>query len=139
MDKKKIILDFIKKHKIAVIATVSPENKPEAAVVEFGETDDFELIFDADKDSRKMQNIRKNNYVAFVIGWDEDITIQYEGEAYEISDNELGDYKGMYFAKNPNAKKWEKVEGIKFFKVSPKWIRYSDLNKDPWDIFEIEF
>lgn len=139
MNQKKIVLDFIKKNKIAVISTISSENKPEAAVIEFGETDDLELIFDALVNSRKVLNIRNNNNVAFVIGWDEDITVQYEGEAFELSGEELERYKKFYWQKNPEARKWENVKGIRFFKVVPKWIRYSDLNKDPWDVFEISF
>lgn len=77
--------------------------------------------------------------MAFVIGWDKDITVQYEGEAFELSGEELEEYKKIYLAKNPAVAKWEKVEGIKFFKILPKWIRYSDLNKHPWEIFEIDF
>lgn len=137
MDKKRLILGFVKKHKIGVIATVGPDNKPEAAVIEFGETNDLELIFDAFENSRKAQNIKQNNQVAFVIGWDEDITVQYEGEAFELRDDEFEKYQKIYLAKNPAVAKWEKVNGIKFFKVVPKWIRYSDLNVDPWDVFEI--
>lgn len=139
MDKKRFVLDFIKKHQIAVISTVSPENKPEAAVIEFGETDDLELIFDALENSRKVQNIKHNKNVAFVIGWDEDITVQYEGKAFELSGSESERYKKIYISKNPKVKKWEQVKGIKFFKIVPTWLRYSDLNKDPWEVFEITF
>jgi len=139
VDKKKLILDFIKRHKIGVISTVSPENRPEAAVIEFGETDNLELIFDAFENSRKVQNIKQNNQVAFVIGWDEDITVQYEGEAFELSGIELEKYKKIYLAKNPAVAKWEKVKGIKFFKVTPRWIRYSGLTREPWEVFEVKF
>lgn len=139
MNKNKFIFDFIKRHQIAAISTISVEKKPEAAVIEFGETDDLELIFDAFENSRKVQNIKKNNNVAFVIGWDKDITVQYEGKAFELDGSELDRYKKIYIAKNPKVKKWEKIPGIKFFKVVPTWLRYSDLNKDPWEVFEVTF
>lgn len=135
-DKKQIILDFIKRNKIGVIATTN-SNQPEAAVVEYGETENFELIFDTFISSRKYQNLLKNPGVAFVIGWDEDITIQYEGEANELKGEELKKYKEIYFKKNPRAKKWGGREGVTYFKIVPKWIRYSDLNQDPWEIFEV--
>lgn len=138
MDQKALVLKFIKRQKLAVIATVGHQNKPEAAVLEFGQTNKLELIFDALESSRKVQNIRQNNGVAFVIGWDEDITVQYEGEAFELAGEELAIYKKLYWQKNPGAQKWEKVPGIKFFKVVSKWIRYSDLNKQPWEVFEVE-
>ena len=130
------ILEFIKKHQIGVIATTDGV-KPEAAVVEYGETDDLELIIDAFISSRKCKNIFQNPKVAFVIGWDDNITIQYDGEATELKGVELAKYKVVYFKKNPQAKKWEHREGITYFKIVPKWIRYSDLNKSPWEVFEI--
>lgn len=139
MSKKKIILDFVKRHAIGVVSTVTPNNTPEAAVVEFGETDNFEIIFDTLYNSRKYKNLQKNNNVAFVIGWDEDITVQYEGRAHELSGDDLTKYKEIFFKKLPHARKWEKVKGIKFFKVVPKWIRYSDLRKHPWEVFEVKF
>lgn len=139
MNKKKVILDFIKKNKIGVISTVNPQNKPESAVVEFGETDNLELIFDAYSNSRKAKNIKLNTNVSFVIGWDKDITVQYEGKAVQLEGQELENYKKIYIQKNKNVKKWEKVKGIIFFKVVPSWIRYSDLNKDPWEVFEVNF
>ncbi len=137
MDKRQIILDFIKRHDIGVVATMSSK-KPEAAVVEYGETENLELIFDTFVSSRKYQNLLKNSNIAFVIGWDEDITVQYEGEASELRGEELNKYKELYFKKNPRAKKWDGREGITYFKIVPKWIRYFDLNKDPWEIFEVK-
>ena len=136
MNKQQIILDFIKNHKIAVISTVG-DNKPESAVLEFGETNDLELIFDTFITSRKYKNLQKNKNVSFVIGWDEDITVQYEGIAEELTGESGAKYKQAYWAKNPKAKRWESNKEITYFKVTPRWIRYSDLNQDPWDVFEI--
>lgn len=133
------IRDLIRRHKLGIIATINPKAKPEAAVIEYGETEKLELIFDTFIASRKYNNIMGNPNVAFVIGWDENITIQYEGVASELSGNELERCKGVYFAKNPRAKKWEGREGMSYFKITPKWIRYSDLNKSPWEILETTF
>ena len=41
--------------------------------------------------------------------------------------------------KNPDAQRWEKFKETRWFKVVPKWVRYSDLNKWPWKVIEIEF
>ncbi len=139
MDKKKFILNFVKHHKIAVISTVNTKGNPQSAVVEFGETNSLELIFDTFSNSRKYINLKQNPNVSFVIGWDEDKTVQYEGKALELSDKELLKYQKIYFAKNPRARKWQNVEGIKFFKVLPKWIRYSDVSSSPWKVFEVNF
>lgn len=133
---KKLILDFIRKQKIAVISTVDSSGKPESAVLEFGETENLEIIFDTFGTYRKYKNIQQNKNVSFVIGWDENITVQYEGEAYELSGEEMEVYKQTYFTKNPKAKKWETREDIKYFKVIPTWMRYSDLNVNPWKVVE---
>lgn len=135
---KALMLDFIRRQKIAVISTVSPENKPEAAVIEFGQTDELELIFDTFNYYRKYKNISQNPQVAFAIGWDDNITVQYEGEAEELSGDRLQQYKTYYFQKNPRAQRWETREGICYFRVKPAWIRYSDLTSDPWKIYELD-
>jgi|SRR3989344_3346379 len=137
--KKKLIREFIRKHTLAVISTVTDQNTPEAAVIEFGDTDTLELIFDTFSTYRKYNNLQHNTHVAFVIGWDENITVQYEGKAYELVGEEQKTYKQIYFAKNPKAKKWEKKPEIRYFKVIPQWIRYSNLNVDPWEIHEVTF
>ena len=137
MDKKKNILDFIKKHKLAVLATVG-ETAPESSVLEFGETDDLKIILDLFTSSRKYKNMKVNPNVSLVIGWDENITIQYEGIADELSGEEKNKYQNEYWKKNPEAKRWADQKGIAYFKVTPKWIRYSDLNSHPWEIFEVE-
>lgn len=134
-----VILSFIKRHKIGVIATADLKGNPEAAVVEFAETDNLELIFDTFITSRKYRNLKLNSKIAFVIGWDENKTVQYEGEAIELEGSELDVCKQIFFRRNPRAKKWDGREGIVYFKVKPKWIRYSDLAVDPWYILEVDF
>jgi general stress protein 26 len=137
METKKLILDFIKKEKLAVISTVGEDSKPESAVLEFGETSNLELIFDTFITSRKYKNLKTNKNVSFVIGWDENITVQYEGIATELSGTELKKYQRYYWDKNPKAQRWEDRDGITYFKVVPTWIRYSDLNESPWKILEV--
>jgi len=137
MDKKKIILDFIRKQKLAVLATVG-DVVPESSVLEFGETNNLEIILDMFVSSRKYKNMKKNPNVSLVIGWDENITIQYEGVAEELKRGKKVKYQQIYWMKNPTAKRWADKEGITYFKITPKWIRYSDLNNHPWKIFEIE-
>lgn len=139
MNQKKFILDFIKGQKLAVLSTVNSNSGSQSAVLEFGETDDLEIIFDTFSSARKYKNIKQNNKVSLVIGWDENITVQYEGKAEELLGEEKEKYKKKYFEKNPQAKRWAEKPGMTYFKVSPTWIRYSDLNKHPWEIHEITF
>ncbi len=139
MDKKQVALDFIKKHLIGVLATTSLENKPEAAVIEFGETDEFELVFDTSTTYRKYNNLKHNPNVAFVVGGQENIGIQLEGIAVELSEEESGKYKQAYFNKNPDAKKWEQFPDTRWFKITPRWLCYRDYNSHPTTVWELEF
>lgn len=141
LEDKKFIYDFIHKHKIAVLATVDKSGQPEAAVVEFGDTEDLEIIFDtlAEPNYRKYNNLQKNPSVAFVIGWEDDITVQYEGQAREIKGQDIDKYKEIFFQKNPKAKKWDSSPEIKYFLVKPKWVRYSDYDGKPYKIVELKF
>jgi uncharacterized protein YhbP (UPF0306 family) len=134
---KEQVLAFIKKQELAVISSINEKGQPEAAVIGFGETDDFELIFGTSNLSRKYKNIIANPKVALVIGWDEGITVQYEGEASELEGEELETFKNVYFTKNPDARKYEEEPDEAYFKVSPTWVRYTDLNQEPWELIEI--
>ena len=138
MSVKQLITELLEKETLAVISTVSSNNTPQAAVVEFGQTDKLELIFDTFSGSRKYQNLLHNNQVAVVIGWDNNVTVQYEGLATELAGDELAQYKSIYFQKNPDAKRWDKYPDIKHFKITPTWIRYSDLSHKPWTVLELD-
>lgn len=137
---KKFIYGFIHKHKIAVLSTIYENNTSESAVVEFGETEDLEIIFDTLHPSyRKYKNLKKNPSVSMVIGWDEDQTVQYEGNALEIEGEDKEKAKAVYFKKNLDSAKWDSHPEIKYFKVIPKWIRYSDYSQKPYKIITLDF
>jgi nitroimidazol reductase NimA-like FMN-containing flavoprotein (pyridoxamine 5'-phosphate oxidase superfamily) len=135
---KEDILKYISERHFAVIATKG-EPYPESACVEFG-NDGFTLIFDTNKNSRKFKNLQKAQEVSLVIGWEDERTVQYEGIATLLSEGEeLERLKRSYFDKSPGAKKWENKKDSVYFKVEPKWVRYTDLNFEPWQITELNF
>ena len=47
------VFRFIAKHKLGVLATISPSGEPQAAVVGIAVTSELELVFDTVKTSRK--------------------------------------------------------------------------------------
>jgi general stress protein 26 len=130
---------FIAKHKLGVLATISPSSDPQAAMVGIAVTSELELVFDTVKTSRKYQNLTANPSIAFVIGGDEEITVQYEGDATEIQAATHQKYFDTYFEKWPECRDHLKWSGIVHFKVRPKWIRYSDFNRDSFEISELKF
>lgn len=139
MRDKQEILDFIKQQRLAVISTVSAGGRPESAVIGFGESDNLQLIFGTYNSSRKYANLLAKPAVSFVIGWDRDITVQYEGTARELRGEEADDYAARYQRKTPASRKYREHPENRYFLVDPKWVRYTDINFDPWRVLELKF
>jgi general stress protein 26 len=129
------LLYQLRKSSLAVLATVSPEAKPESALVGFAVTDSFEIIFDTLETTRKSINLRLNPHIALVIGWDNETAVQYEGIADEPAGAELEFLKEIYFQVFPDGPLRQTWPGISYFRVRPTWIRYSCFN-DPNRILE---
>lgn len=136
---KDLVYRFINQQKLAVVSSVNLGNKPESAVVGIAVADNLEIIFDTLKKSRKYQNILNNPHVALVAGWDDEITIQYEGTAEILGTGDQADHlREIYFRAFPDGRERAGWPGLVHIKVSPKWIRYSNFN-EPQVIEELEF
>ena len=122
------LLRFLQKHRLGVLATVSPEGAPESAVVGIAVTDRIEIVFDTLETTRKIRNLRHDPKIAFVIGWDNEVTVQYEGIADEPKGSELDQLKQAYFAVYPDGPARQSWKGITYVRVRPAWARYSDFN-----------
>ena len=123
------LYDFISKNKYVVLSTVTKDNRAEAALVGIAVTKNLEIIFDTVSTSRKYDNLIANPSIAFVIGWDNEQTIQYEGVAKIPTTEELDQLLKIYFKVFPDGKeRKENWKDIAYFCVHPKWIRYSDFN-----------
>ena len=127
---KRFIYDFIKQHKLAVVSTVTTDGKPESAVVGIAVSEELEIVFDTLNTSRKYENIANNPNVALVVGWDDETTVQYEGIATLLAGKRDDLYREIYFEVYPDGREraanWP---GLVHFKVTPKWLRYSDFNE----------
>jgi general stress protein 26 len=127
---KEFLYNFIGQYNLAVISTLSNDNKPEAALVGFAVSPDLEIVFDTVTTSRKYKNILQNPSVAVVIGWDNETTVQYEGVATELSGDSAAYYKEIYFEVYKDGReRAETWPHIVHFKITPKWIRYSNFNE----------
>ena len=135
---KRMILEFLRKPTLAVIATCHRNGTPEAATVDFSVRDNLEIVFDTFKDTRKFDNLAERPGVAFVVGWNDNITVQSEGEATRVLAADIEQYQEAH----PNSVPAEREfieRGAVMFKATPRWIRYSDFNKEPPELIEIQF
>lgn len=87
--KEEVIL-FLKANRIAIISTISPENKPASAVVFYTIDNNFNFYFFTKDDSKKYTNLEKDNSVAVVV-YDEDHPriVQAEGFATVETNHEV--------------------------------------------------
>jgi hypothetical protein len=132
------LLSYMRAQPWAVEASVTLQGAPQAAVIGVAVTDRWELLFDTVTQSRKHQNLIKNPRVAFVIGWEHERTVQYEGIAEIPSEAELPDVRAYYFDRFPDGPTRQTWPGLVYWRVRPTWIRYSNFNVNPpiiqeWD------
>jgi len=136
------ILQFLQTQKLAVIATnPSATSSPESALVAFAEDSELNIYFQTGADTRKAIAITANPCVSFVVGLTiKDLkTIQYEGKACQLTDvAEVQSCKRLFERKkSPTTRTFLDRPGIKFYKVIPVWVGYSDYTKSVPEVFEI--
>ena len=128
---------FLSGCKLGVLGSVSPEGVPQSALVGIAVTEELEIIFDTLDTSRKYRNLTQNCRASFVVGWEGEKTVQFEGEALLPEGEELDRYKKIYFGTWPDGPARESWAGIAYFVVRPRWIRYSDFDERPPRIEEL--
>lgn len=125
------LYDFIAAHALGVLSSVSAEGMPQSALVGIAVTEELEIVFDTLDSTRKYKNLISNAKASFVVGWEEETTVQFEGEAFLPVGEELERYKRVYFAKWPDGASRQSWPGLVYFVVRPRWIRYSDFSQRP--------
>jgi pyridoxine/pyridoxamine 5'-phosphate oxidase len=129
---------FIARHRYGVLSTISPDGRPQSALVGIAVSPELEIFFDAVDSSRKVANLRADPHASFVIGWENEQTLQFEGIADEPQGAALVRLKSFYFAAWPDGPQRESWKGITYYRVSPRWLRFSSY-VDPQLIEEITF
>ncbi|MDF2461580.1 MAG: hypothetical protein K0S68_983 [Candidatus Saccharibacteria bacterium] len=125
------VLDILKRAQLLTISSLAADGSPQSALVGFAETPEAGIIFYTPDSSRKYSNLKRDPRTSVVIGGDSMVTLQYEGTASELSGAELDRSKEVYFAKLPFARGYANLPGSTFFKITPTWLRLTDLNQRP--------
>lgn len=131
------LVRFLRKHRLAVQASVSARGGPQAAVVGVAVSDGLEIVFDTVTTSRKFKNLTEDPRIALVIGWDDEVTAQLEGRADVPTGVELERLRAVYFAAFPDGRERLSWLDITYIRVRPTWVRYSDFAGDPPRIVEL--
>jgi hypothetical protein len=133
------LFDFISARKLGVLGYLSKQGTPRAALVGIAVTPQLEIIFDTVSSSRKYGDLLANPFASFVVGWESEATVQYEGQAFQPTGAELVRYQQVYFAAWPECRDHLSWPGIAYFVVRPQWIRFSDYDQQPPLIEEFVF
>jgi Pyridoxamine 5'-phosphate oxidase len=130
---------FMAARKLGVLGYRSEQGTPRSALVGIAVTPELEIIFDTVSSSRKYGDLLANPAASFVIGWEGEATLQYEGPAFQPTGPALARYRQVYFETWPDGPERLNWPGIAYFVVSPRWIRYSDFDRRPPLIEEFTF
>ena len=120
------VFEIVKQKRLAVVSTTNATGAPEAALVGFALTDRKEFVFDTMGSSRKVVNIAGRPDAALVIGWDDNITVQIEGDARRPKDDDLAYAKAAYYREWPDGRARESWPDIAYVVVKPRWLRYAN-------------
>ena len=136
---REFLLRFLQTHRLGVVSSISPRGEPQAALVGIAVTPELEIVFDTLNTTRKYRNLVASPECSFVIGCSSEVTVQYEGVAEEPCGAERERWKEIYFGTWPDGRDRVKWPGITWFAVRPRWIRYSNFDKQPPEIAELRF
>lgn len=128
---------FVRDQRVAVVATVAPDGRPEAALVGVAATEECELIFDTSARSRKHENLLRDPRVAVVVGWDDEVTLQIEGIADKPTGVDRDRCLAAYFAQYPDGRQRAEDPDITHFRIRPRWARRADFRPGTFGVEEV--
>jgi hypothetical protein len=116
----------MKRHPLAVIATIGADGGPQSALVGVGPTHALELVFDTLSTTRKHANLQRDRRIAVTFSGPCEQTLQYEGVSAE---DEV--YRQAYYEAWPEGRQHLQWQNLVYWRVVPRWARYSDYDRGP--------
>jgi len=127
------LLAYMRGHKLAVVASVDATGRPQAALVGVGVADTFDIIFDTVSSSRKHANLLADPRAAVTFSGPGERTLQFEGVARPVSTSDPADalWREAYYAAWPDGRSRLTWEGLAYWRIEPRWLRFSDYDAGP--------
>jgi pyridoxine/pyridoxamine 5'-phosphate oxidase len=72
------VFEFIRQKRLAVVSMVHAAGTPESALVGIAVTPENDIVFDTLSTARKAVNLAARPAAAFVVGWDDKISVQID-------------------------------------------------------------
>jgi pyridoxine/pyridoxamine 5'-phosphate oxidase len=122
------VLAFLQSRRCGVIATATPDGRPEAALVDIATTAAGEIVFETTSATRKFANLGNNPRAALVAGWDDEQTLQIDGIVDMLAGSELARLRDFYLSVFPQKASHPNWPGNHYFRLRPRWMRFSDYH-----------
>ena len=134
---KASIAAFARAERLVVVATVTPEGAPEAALVDIAADDEGLFFFSAKATARKIANLEAHPQAAMVVGTTGHLSIQLEGEAHVATGEEAAFLADAYQAHYPGAR----VQAPEFVMIAmrPSWVKIHDGANRPPTVTQAEW
>lgn len=136
MDRGQLV-EFVRRRGLAVVATRDPDGAPQAALVGIAATDRGELVFDTAAHSRKCANLRAFPQVAVVIGWDDEVTLQCEGDADIVIGAARDRCLAAYLQQYSDGRQRAHDPDIVLVRIRLNWGRLSDYRPESFGTDEL--
>lgn len=132
MTKSELLL-YMRRHRLAVAGSIAPDGRPQAALVGIATTDAFDVVFDTVSDSRKHRNLLGNPLASVTFSGPGEQTLQFEGVALPVSMGAPKDqlHLAAYYAAWPECVEHRSWPKIAYWRIEPRWARYSDYDRGP--------
>jgi general stress protein 26 len=128
------LLGYMCSHKLAVVSTIGGDGQPQSAYVGVATTDSFNVVFDTVSTSRKHANLLRDPRIAVTFAAAAAAqTLQYEGVAFPVSTTDPRDaaHREDYYRAWPDGRARLKWPDLAYWRISPRWLRYSDFDRGP--------
>lgn len=133
---KSLALTFLKSNNVMSVASASIDCEPHTAIVYYTIDEDFNVYFMTSRGSKKYNNLKQNNKIAFTINSNKGINaIQGGGIAEELNEVQattffklINNLIGRDLFRWPLMRLAE--EGYCTFKIKPTWMVWFNLDKE---------
>jgi PPOX class probable F420-dependent enzyme len=127
------MLAYMRGHKLAVVATIGADGGPQSALVGVGVTHALQVVFDTVSTSRKHANLQRDPRIAVTFSGPAEQTLQYEGVAFPVSVAGAEDqaYRQAYYESWPDGRQRLQWPNLVYWRIVPRWARYSDYDRGP--------
>jgi len=128
-NERESVVAFLRDQGRGVVATVSAEGLPEAALVGLVTLDDGSIVFNTFASSRKVANLRARPSIAVVVGTSGEVTVQIEGTASIATPDRRASLSEEFLRHAPGSRVHD--AGFALVVVTPEWVRCYDASATP--------